>query len=446
MTLPQDDPAFRLLTEANGNSKYATPASVAATYATKATLKAAGDPLAYLNSIDILCSWDTRPAGSEATYPQGISINEAAGEIYVANQDSTTLLRIDIRNLDGTLKSSKSLTVASGSFTEALPYWYNGSGQLCFIVRAGAGADPVTGQDTYSIYNYTTGTLGSPIPIQGRIKADVDGNFMITSDVWTQTISKIWVYDWASVKAGTPSLLNTINVAVQGATVAKNQGLVLNGGYIFVLQGAAGTSPTITVYNVAGQLVNIYNFAALDFAAALNAVKPGTITNLGGYTYENEGGCKYQGKLATLEVVNNTADIVNSKSIVVLHNVIGGVKMPVSLMPYVHDTGWIDLPLTSPFVAYTTAQAPKYRREGNRIEFTGGVKGLATAPASNIVANLPAEFRPLSDRQFTQMSSAGYTTNWQIGANGDLKLLQTRDTAPGASTWYPLPAGTYRTN
>lgn len=436
MVLAQDDPAKRLLTEANAAAKYAS----------RASLDKAADPLAYLNSIDILCSWDTRPAGTEATYPQGISINEDAGEIYVANQDATTLLRIDIRNMNGTLKSSKSVPIQTGSFTEALPYWYNSNGELCFIVRVGAGASATTGAETYSIFNYTTGVLGAQIPILGRIKADVEGNFMVTSDVWTSTISKIWVYDWESVKAGTPSLLNTIHVAAQGNTVAKNQGIVLNGGYIFLLQGAAATNPTITIYNLAGQLVNIYSFSASDYAEALNAIRPGTITNIGGYTYENEGGCKYKGRLATLDVVNNTANIVDSKCYVVIHNVPDGARIPVGLTPYVNDTGWVPLTLNTPFTPWTTISVPSVRREGNRVEFQGGVKGLTTAPASNTVANLPAEFRPVIDRQFTQMSSAGYTTNWQLGANGDLKILQTRDPGPAATTWYPLPSGLWRNN
>jgi hypothetical protein len=439
MTLPQDDPALRLLTEANA----------AGTYVTKATLSAGADPLAYLNSIDILCTWDTRPAGTEATFPQGISINEAAGEIYVSNQDATTLLRIDTRNMDGTLKSTRSIAVTTGSFTEGLPWWYNGSGELCFMVRVGAGSDPATGAGTYSIYNYTTSTLGAQIPILGAIKADFEGNYLVTSDVWTNTIGKFYIYDWASVKAGTPTLLRTVPVEFNGATVAKNQGIVLNGGYIFLVQGATNTFPTITVYNLAGKVVTAYEFSRPDFAAALNSVKPGTITDLTGYAYENEGGCKYQGKLATLDVVNSTVSMDTSKSVVVLHNVIGGAKVPVGIPPYVYDTGWLTLAqigaslntATYPIVSYADPDyTPLIRRIGNRVFFEGAVKGLPTTPVNIVVTTLPAEWRPTRSLSNVppQRTSNNNTAGWSVKSNGTINMEYTTKTDSSATSWFPF--------
>lgn len=403
-------------------------------------LDVAADPLAYLNSIDVLCSWQTRDPGT-VTFPQGMNINEEAGEIYVANQDSGTLLRIDVRNLDGTLKHSKSVQITTGAYTESLPYWYNTTGDLCFIIRTGAGNNPATGHYTYNTYNYTKGTLSPQIPIQGGIRADVDGDYMITSDMWTTTISKVWVYDWASVKNGTPRLVNTINLAVTGETVAKNQGLVLNGGYIFLLQGAADTSPTITVYNLAGQLVNIYGVRGEDFANALNQCLPGAITNPQSFAYENEGGCKYQGKLATLEVVNNGSSMTTSRSVVVIHNIVGGAVMPVDLRPtYVHDTGWINLELINGAITYGADTIPRIRRIGKEIYLEGAVKGVTAGNTD--VAVIPNEFLPAFNRQFVQaFGGGGQTASWQITAannGGRVRLMGVSSGTITATSWFPV--------
>lgn len=83
------------------------------------------DPLAYINSAEILCSFPVRYKKDMKTWIQGVSINEERQEIYVANQENTgTVLRIDVRDLNGKLKSSKNIPIGSGSFTESLPYFY----------------------------------------------------------------------------------------------------------------------------------------------------------------------------------------------------------------------------------------------------------------------------------------------------------------------------------
>jgi hypothetical protein len=448
----QDDPARRILTESAADARYvdidSSEAAAATFAAAQAKLAGAADPLAYLNSVDILCSWDTRPAGTAATFPQGMAINEAAGEIYVANQDATTLLRIDVRNLDGTLKSSKSITIAAGAFTEALPFWYNTAGDLMFMVRTGAGNDPAAGSGTYNIYNYTQGTLGPKIPILGPIKGDVEGNYLVTSDVWTNTIGKFYVYDWASVKAGTPTLLRTIPVEFSGTTAAKNQGIVLNGGYLFLVQGATNTFPTITVYNLAGQLVTAYEFSRPDYAAALNSIRPGLITDPTGYAFENEAGCKYQGRLATLDVVNSTASMDTSKSVVVIHNVPGGAHIPVGLAPYVYDTGWLTLAqigaalntATYPIVEYGTDTTPLIRRIGNRVFFEGAVKGLPAAPASVVITTLPAEWRPVRHVPGVpvQRTSNNLSAGWSVRNTGVISMDYTTKTNADAASWYPF--------
>lgn len=440
---PQDDPNNRLLTEATGDGRYLPiddqsgtymrQDAAAATYATKATVKDAADPLAYLNSINVLCSWDTRPAGTEATFPQAVSINDAKQEIYVANQGGT-LLRIDIRNMDGTLRVSRSVTTADGAYTEGLPYWFNTNNELCFMVRTGVAAT----EATYNVYNFTTNTLGPQIAIKGVWKADVQGDSLITTDARNETIKTIYVYDWASVQAGTPVLKTSIYVETSNETAAKNQGLVINGGYIFLLQGAGGTIPTITVYNLAGRLVTIHQYGRTEFANALNTAKPGLITDLANYTYENEGGCTYQGKLVSMDVVNSIpSDIVNSKTVLTVHNVLGGTRIKAATIPtsYVHDTGWVTLALLNGAVPYGTDTTPRVRRIGNQVYLEGAIKNMT---AGNVdVATIPSEFLPQYNRQHVGIfGSGGPCSTWQVqpGA-GTIKFLGVSSGTISATSW-----------
>jgi hypothetical protein len=401
-----------------------------------AILDSVADPLAHLNSISVLCSWDTRPAGTEATFPQAVSINEVKQEIYVANQGGT-LLRIDIRNMDGTLRVSRSVTTADGAYTEGLPYWFNASNQLCFMIRTGVAGT----EATYNIYNFTTNTLGPQIPILGVWKADVQGDSLITTDARNETIKTIYVYDWESVKAGTPVLKSSIYVETSNETAAKNQGLVINGGYIFLLQGAGGTIPTITVYNLAGRLVTIQQYGKAEFAAALNTAKPGIITDVANYTYENEAGCTYQGKLVSMDVVNSTpATIETSKTVLTVHNVLGGARIKAATVPtgYVHDTGWVTLVLKTAetgAVAYAGDTVPRIRRVGNQVYLEGAIKGITATGVD--VATIPAEFLPQFNRQHVGIfGSAGQCSTWQVQpGSGTIKFLGVTAGTVSATSW-----------
>ena len=416
-----------------GEQLAAVPAQISDAVApVSTTIQTAADPLAYINSVEVLCAWDTRPAGGESTFPQGVEVNPDAGEIYVANQGGT-VLRIDIRSMDGTKKSSKVISTDDGAYTEGLPYWYNTRGQLCFMVRTGTGAT----EATYNVYNYSTGVLGPQIPIQGIWKAHAQGNLLITTDSRTNDVSKFFVYDFASVQSESPILLNTIYAQSAGPTMEKNQGIVLNGGYIFMIQGAGGSSPVITTYNLAGHLVNAHRYGKVDFAAALNDAKPGLITSPS-YDYESEGGCTMGGSLVTMHVINNTSDIKTSKTILLRHNSIGGVKLAAAAVPYVHDTGWVDLKLLGSAVRYGSDTTPRIRRVGNQVYLEGAVKGLT---AGNVdVAEIPADFRPRFNRQYTQIFGAsGQSSSWQITVNpGTVKLLGVTAGTINETAWLPL--------
>lgn len=400
------------------------------------------DPLAYLNNIEVLASWDTRPSDGNLpwAFPQAVNIDPVAEEIYVASQDGT-LLRIDVRNMDGTLKSYKTITTTSGAYTEGLPYWRTSGGELCFMVRTGTGST----ENTYNIYNYTRGTIGPQTPINGLWKAATQGQFLVTTDARNFTINQVYLYDFDSVKAGAPRLLHTIQIQRYDiSTVEKNQGIVINDGYVFVLQGAGGATPAITVYNFAGQLVNTFQYERSEVASAINALIPGM--GLGStFDYENEGGCTVGGQLVSMHVVNPTpGNWPTSKTVLLRHNVSTGLKMSATPTLYSHDTGWVNLRLLNEVERYASDTTPRVRRIGNQVYIEGAIKG---ATATNIdVAEIPQEFRPRFNRQYTQIfGSGGQSSSWQVTVNsGTLKFLGVTTGPVTATSWLPLSSNWLR--
>jgi len=419
-------------TERVGATLAAAPQGAAREASASLTTDAAPDPMAYLSNVTVLAEFPIR-IDSDTTWVQGVSINEDDGEIYVANQRTGgTYLRIDVRTITGAYVSSRTIPIATGAYTEGLPWFRNSSGHLCFIVRTEAGA-------SYAIYNYTTDVLGAAIPILGRAKADVDGNDFVTSDVWQSDISRMYVYDWDSVKAGAPVLRHTVVLDSAQPLFEKSQGLVVNGGYFFIIQGAAEGRPALTAYNAAGRMLTALAFDKVGFADAVNEQRPGTISNRTAYRYENEAGCTYQGKLVTLEVVNDhPTDNYQARCLLIVHNEIAGSRVQTTLPAASHDTGWQPVTLRSGIAAYASDTVPRWRRIGNQVYVNGAIKGLGASPSSTPVGDIPVLGRPDRNLQWTSPSSGGSQTNWQLSSSGVLQIMNTTFPTTGVGTWFPF--------
>nr|WEY84179.1 hypothetical protein P5633_17915 [Bacillus subtilis] len=381
------------------------------------------DPLAYINSAEILCSFPVRYKKDMKTWIQGVSINEERQEIYVANQENTgTVIRIDVRDLNGKLKSSKNIPIGSGSFTESLPYFYNKNDQLSFIVRP-------KNEESAAIFNYETGVLGSTFPIKGKAKSDVDGDYFVTSDVWTDTIKNIYIYTWESVKAGNPVLVNSIRTDNYGRLTEKSQGIVVNNGYIFITQGAQKGKPAITVYNTAGQLVNSFIYTKSSLAKAVNSKFPGRLPDAVNYDYENEGGCKYKGRLSL-------AQIIDGECFIFVHNSPRGVALETEIPIYKVDTGYLNVTLLNGCKTYGADTVPRIRRIGNLVELNGALKNVSNLNTEYL--EFPKELAPDRNIQMVQVTSSGYQCNWQVQPNGRVKIINTRNPNTGSGTWYPF--------
>ncbi|MCX8454669.1 hypothetical protein [Paenarthrobacter ureafaciens] len=400
--------------------------------ADKTTLQATADPMVCLDQVVLLCDFPVRENG-EVSWPQGLSINHAADELYISNQNGTEL-RIDVRSLStGIRKSSRVITTEDQCWSEGIPWFLNESGDLCFIVRT-TGGTPANSA-TYAIYNYTTNSVGSPISIKGAIRADVEGDFFVTTDAWSRTVTNFFVYDWASVKAGAPTLLATVPAEGAIATAAKNQGLAYVGGYYFIAQGDQSESPTFQAWDSQGRLVVSKQYSRSSFKALVNKLKPGLLTN-DSYTYEAEGTCNHNGKLVSAQIVNNNPAVAAEGRVLILqHNRIDGTRgimQPVN--SFVYDTGWIPLDLINGFTA-APGVVPAVRRRGNMVMFQGQV--IKNAQTNyEACATLPVLTPSLwpkvgsSAPPFAQSANSTATMNVRVSAtNGNVELYSSAATA-----------------
>lgn len=103
------------------------------------------------------------------------------------------------------------------------------------------------------------------------------------------------------------------------------------------------------------------------------------------------------------------------------------------------DSGWKNFPLVSGLSAYSTIQAPKYRKIGNKVYLYGAVKGLTTVP--KVIGTLPEGYRPPKSMSFPQNTSAQdshpHFSRIQVKADGQVEIqFTTNDIA--ATTWFPI--------
>lgn len=404
----------------------------------KAAIIAASDPLAYLNTVAILCEFPVRENG-ETLWPQGISINKADNELYVSNADGpAAVLRIDIRDLTtGARKSSKQISVTGPAWSEGLPWFKNTNGDLCFIVRT----TPETGvTSTYSIFNYTTNTLGSPIAINGPFKSDVNGDTFITSDAYSHTATKFFIYSWASIQAGMPSLLATVPLENPGQDIGKTQNIAIVGSNLYILTGDQSTNPGILVYDFTGKLLAIRDYGKADFQAAVNVLKPGYLTN-NAFVYECEGATNLDGKLVTGQIVNNNPAVTaDGKMLVLQHNRIDGSHIKARpLANFVRDTGWVTL---TPATGWTIGGGVNIqaRRIGNEVRLRGQpLNGSAAGATFVTVATLPAGMIPPASVQFSQSSNTTATMAVRVNNTGTIECWSSVVT----SSWRPLNGITF---
>lgn len=399
------------------------------------TITKSSDPLAYLDNVKLFAKFPVRENG-ETSWIQGFAINKGEKHYYVSNQKGTEL-RIDRRNIgDNVRGTSRKITVENNAYTESLDWFRNDAGDLCFIVWPKALAFP----SAYAIYNLSRGTLGPQIPINGLVRGSRYGDIFVTTDTWgTNAPSAFYVYKWSSIIAGSPELLSTINCKNYSKTVAKTQGIAYNDGYIFFAQGDQDENMTITVYNTRGEIHTVKSYDRASLMTAVNTLVPGLLTNPD-YLYECEGAYHLDGKLYTLQIVNNNPSVASDAVALILeHNNLDGLKINSYVSPASTVGDWINIKLMAgwthhpdyPFQARVNGEHVEFRGYALNPTFTGGYTKFADLPES-----IPA---PKSAPTFAVPGPTAASRSIVIYAGGGLEVF----TSSASEAWYGISGQNY---
>lgn len=365
-----------------------------------------------LQRLAVGATWNVREA-DPAFWLQGASINEDTGEIYAVNQLNASpynICAIEVRDLQsGALKSRKTFTTSDSAFTES-GTWFMNNGDLCFVVRpATASADTAS---KAAIYNFSKGVLGPSFDILGQCKGAVANDCYYTTDAWGTFASRVFVYDWASVQAAAPTLKRTIYLEDSGTTIEKTQGLEVIQDKIYLGMGGGNGTPAIAVYDHDGLRLGAVLYNKKGFASALNASKPGTVTNVSGYVYESEGATSYKGMLASIHVIDRQATVV-------YHGSKGSVKTTLQPLPY--RAGWVTLVPsdTSWTVPYGTL---RYRVRRGYLEISGYITNSTFSGGYTTIFTFPEWARPKQSASFVLGANTTASMAVRIEVSGELQM------------------------
>ena len=103
----------------------------------------------------------------------------------------------------------------------------------------------------------------------------------------------------------------------------------------------------------------------------------------------------------------------------------------------ISDSGWITPKLDSPFVKYSDARAPKYRKLNGMVEIRGGVKPTSAMALNETVRTLftlPEGYRP-ANCEVTSLCQGSDRKIWLLTVNLDGTVTATRLRDMGATTY-----------
>jgi hypothetical protein len=243
-------------------------------------------PVDYLQSQHAF-SFVNNTENGEPDFIQGFVFNIDRNECYVVRKDNTQANNIIYRYDMETwlIKDSKRFATSTGCYNEGLPYFYNDSGQLMFIVR--------TSYDhTVAIFNYDTGELTPNFVVQGSSKHGMDnkGKYYFTHFGDAERVEGVFLYDFDSVKNQTPELIQKIYFPTAIADGEKIQSITMIDDYFYC--GHGKQFPEISVINLYGDVIKHHAFDKQSLMNMINESYPEV--NLNNYQYENEGITWYQ--------------------------------------------------------------------------------------------------------------------------------------------------------
>lgn len=390
------------------------------------------NPFENLPHQEVLTSVNNTENG-EPDFIQGFSINQNANELYVVRKDETKANNIIYRyNLTtGVIKDYKRFTTTTGTYNEGLPYFYNGSGDLCFIVR--------TSYDhMVAIFNYTTGTLGTPFVCQGSSKHGMDdrGYYYFAHFGDANRTEGIFIYDFDSVVSGNPQLIRKVYFPNSIADGEKIQSMCIIDGLIFC--GHGKNYPQVSVINFTGDVVHHHGFNKGSLLNMIRQSNPNiTITSA---AYENEGMFFYKenGKLYPV-----MAHMISELGRTYFTKMGNPLWYDVVQQEYTKDVNggvtWKDVTDfgSSDVVAYGEDVKPQYCKDDKGFVELRGVltytrentDGSASYTYNKVLFTLPYPYKPYRNTFYSTPASGGADrrSRLSVNVNGEVKLESVYD-------------------
>lgn len=391
-----------------------------------ASVDGASDPLAHLNHVEPFLSVIARPL--PGYFPQAFSSNEAEGHLYIAflatiSAQRKILIQIWDPATRTLISQSEATTPYTTAGTEGLPWFRNNLGQLCFIVRGGTGLE-------YQVFNFDTGAIGVPIPILGAHKSAQDGAYFYTcsSGSASNGVDTVYVYDWASIKAGAPVLVRSIKLDINPYP-SKAQSFTVNNGYLVFSHGAHKEPAWVSVYDMVGRYIRMFGITEEQMLGLGQLVDPslGSLIN-----HESEGAAVWDGQLLTGHALWNDDSTATGPFLILRHNVASGRRL--SPRTHVPANSWAAVTM-EPNLVVTEASRPEVIRDGPGTTLEGIVSGLASG--TNVrIGSFAKEYGPRRTHRYTcvaMVNGAGsYNANIVISAGGLITMLGTNH--PAATT------------
>ena len=384
------------------------------------------DPVATLANVSVLAAFPFRSVLDQG-WVQGFSLDEEAQLIYLARQvNGEKRFTIEVRTFDGVLVEAKSFATEDIVYIESLPWWKDDAGSLFFIARRQAKA-------SYAIVDFTAGTMSDSIDVLGGYYAwAVEGDAAFTATAYHATqggvpatfLTEIFEYSFASLKAGNPVLVRRIAASPRGLMPAKMQGWQALNGQLIFSGGNEGTGPTFVSIGLDGHRTNVTAFSKPNFADALNASRPGLITNRDDFTHEAESIWASRGRLLSGHVVGNGVAFQEIFAIV-QHGIGSGATVALVAPKLQSGAAEMELQAANPRVLLRSENGSVNLWLDGGLQIEGGVVALAPGEEKTFLPaeSIPDWLWPSRVRRFTvPIGNALQVGALTIGTDGSVKI------------------------
>lgn len=372
---------------------------------------------------------------SAGYWPSGFKLDpDNPDDIYVLyERASTSSLRISLYKLSGGGVVTERTVASPGgviSSTENTIMWRNGEGDVMFIVR-------VTSGSFYHVYNFTKNQLGPAVEIAGAFKISSFGDFAYTCDARTLTggVGRMYVYTLASVKAGSPVLVDEFDLEHRNMH-SKSQGFSVDSHNIYFTLGRWDHRPGVSRYSLSGKHIESYEMDKPSFTQMIlnKFTLPGVTAS--NSRHESEGSDVIDGVLYTGHVIWAGSTSGDARFILVKHGIGGAVSVSPIANPSRAEATPSGLVILNETVALGSGDV-NISRDADRVSIGMDLTTLVAMNSSTPIMYLPAGFRPAKRVRVAARATAA-DFNITFWPDGRVVVDNFKGSGLGVSAWMPI--------